>query len=59
MLEIPNSNGVLTTDENKMDKIARVAWEKVFKGNIQDENKMISNFMEIQKHTSTKVRKNK
>ena len=28
VLEIPNSNGILTTDENKIDKIAREAWEK-------------------------------
>ena len=29
-----------------MDKIAREAWEKVFKGNIQDEDKMMSDFMD-------------
>ena len=46
MLEIQNSNGSLTTDENKNDKIARGAWEKVFEGNIHGEDKMISNFME-------------
>ena len=51
VLEIPKSNGVLTTDENKIDKIAREAWEKVFKGNIQDEDKMISYFMEEYKKT--------
>ena len=37
VLEILNSNGILTTDENKMDKIAREAWGKVFKGNVRDE----------------------
>ena len=46
VLEIPNSNGILTTDGNKMDKIAREAWEKVFKGNIQVQDRMISEFME-------------
>ena len=57
VLEIPNSNGVLTTDENKIDKIAREAWEKVFKGNIQDEDEKISNFMGNTKATSTKVKR--
>ena len=59
MLEIPKSNGILTTDENKIDKIAREAWEKVFKGNIQDEDKMIYNFLENTKNTSLKVKKKK
>ena len=39
VLEIPNSNGILTTDENKMDKIARDAWTQMFDGHIQNEEK--------------------
>ena len=46
VLEIQKSNGILTTDENKIDKIAREAWETVFMGNIQDEDRMITNLME-------------
>ena len=34
VLEIPNTEGILTTDEDKNDKIARLAWSKVFDGNI-------------------------
>ena len=29
VLEIPNSNGILTTDEHQVDKIARQAWENI------------------------------
>ena len=50
VFEIPNSNGILTTDENKIDKLAREVWEKNCKGNIQDEDKMISNFTEKYKN---------
>ena len=57
VLEIPHSNGILTTDENKVDKITREASEKVFKGNIRDEDNMINNFMENTKSTSTKVKR--
>ena len=45
VLEIPNSNGILTTDENKMDNIARDAWETVFRGNCKDDDKMTNEFM--------------
>ena len=45
VLEIPNSNGILTTDVNKMDKIARDAWEKVFRGNVKDDDKMTNEFI--------------
>ena len=47
VLEIPNSNGILTTDENKMDKIARETWEKIFKGNIHGGEKMINEFIHL------------
>ena len=37
VLEIQNSNGVLTIDENQMDKIAKNAWNKASDGNVQNE----------------------
>ena len=45
VLEIPNSNGILTTDEHTMDKIAREAREKVFRGNVKGDDKMTNEFI--------------
>ena len=59
VLEILNSNGVLTTDENEMDKIAREAWGNVFEGNVQNEEQMLKHFKEKIKNTSSNAKKSK
>ena len=38
---ISKPNGILTIDENKIDEIARKAWNNVYDGNIQNEDEMI------------------
>ena len=44
VLEIPGQGGAITTDESRIDQIARNAWKKIFDGNIKDQDMMVTNF---------------